>query len=236
MNIDIQRIKSGKIVALTGAGVSAESGMPTFRSKDALWEKYRPEDLATPIAFARDPELVWKWYSWRLKKLFSVVPNAAHLALAKLEDVGLLSSLITQNVDDLHERAGSEKILKLHGSIVHTRCISCGEQYRLTEPPETIPICVCNGFQRPDVVWFGESLKESILKFAFKEASVCNTMLVIGTSAVVYPAAALPQIAKENNAIIIEFNINETPLTPITDFYYSGPASETVPAFLNSLN
>ena len=232
---DLERLRLRETIALTGAGISADSGMPTFRGKNGLWEKHRPEELANPSAFLKNPELVWAWYSWRLEKLFSVEPSPAHHALAKLESLKLLKLLITQNVDDLHERAGSKRILKLHGSIVMTQCISCGHKGQITEPPRKVPLCACSGMLRPAVVWFGESLNPRILKDAFWQASNCSCMLVIGTSGIVYPAAALPQIAKQNGALILEFNISSTALTPLADYHFSGAASNTVPRFFSIL-
>ncbi|MFW9914475.1 MAG: NAD-dependent protein deacylase [Candidatus Thorarchaeota archaeon] len=231
----LRKLNLGKLIALTGAGISADSGMPTFRGKEGLWEKYRPEELANPAAFKQNPQLVWQWYSWRLDRLFSATPNSAHYALAQLEEQNLLELIISQNVDNLHERAGSRNILKLHGSIVHAKCIHCTKREQITKPPENVPQCSCGAMLRPDVVWFGESLNPQILESAFQEAMTSDTMLVIGTSGVVYPAAALPHVAKKNGGIIIEFNIEPTALTPLADYFFPAPAAESVPMLLDIL-
>ncbi|MFX0113024.1 MAG: NAD-dependent protein deacylase [Candidatus Hodarchaeota archaeon] len=233
---DLKTLKLGRTIALTGAGISADSGMPTFRGKEGLWEKYRPEELANPIAFEKNPELVWEWYSWRLERLFSAEPNHAHYALAELESLNLLQLVISQNVDDLHERAGSSQIIKLHGSIVHTKCLNCNRREKIAKAPKKAPLCPCGSMLRPDVVWFGESLNPQTLESAFKEAMTCHSMLVIGTSGVVYPAAVLPSIAKDKGALIIEFNITPTALTPLADYFFSGPASKNVPNLLKILS
>ncbi|MFQ5981036.1 MAG: NAD-dependent protein deacylase [Candidatus Heimdallarchaeota archaeon] len=228
----LARLKQGRTIALTGAGISADSGMPTFRGNNGLWKKYRPEELATPSAFSQNPQLVWEWYSWRLEKLISVVPNEAHFALAQLEKMEILELIISQNVDDLHERAGTSKILKLHGSIIHTKCIECNKKEQIAKPPRAIPYCECGGMLRPDVVWFGESLSPKIQDEAFQEAATCDNMLIIGTSGIVYPAAFLPNIAKKEGAMIIEFNVAPTAITPLADYFIAAPAAESLPKFL----
>ncbi len=208
---------NGELIALTGAGISADSGIPTFRGKDGLWNKFRPEELATPQAFSRNPELVWEWYAWRIKKVFDAEPNPAHRALAVMEEKGLLKGIVTQNVDNLHERAGSRNIIHLHGRIDEMRCIQCGNVVRLIKPPENIPPhCTCGGMMRPNVVWFGEALPEKELEKAIDLCSN-NNVIVIGTSAVVQPAASLPFYAKRNGFMVIEINPEETPLTQIAD-------------------
>mgnify|MGYP000300734175 CR=1 FL=1 len=171
------------LTALTGAGVSAESGIPTFRGGDGLWNRYRPEELATPEAFSRDPETVWRWYAWRMERVFSALPNPAHLAFAKLQERGRLRSLITQNVDDLHERAGSRDVLHLHGTLRQMRCVTCGRRVPVDRPPEVppLPVCACGALMRPDVVWFGEALQPDVLERAFAEASRSDVMIVAGT-------------------------------------------------------
>ncbi len=208
---------SGDLVALTGAGVSADSGIPTFRDKDGLWNRYRPEELATPQAFARNPELVWEWYAWRMRLIFDAEPNLAHKALALMEKVGLLKAVVTQNVDNLHERAGSRNVIHLHGRIDEMRCVECGNTVCLNEPPESIPpYCECGGMMRPNVVWFGESLPEKELDMAIKLCSSSN-VIVIGTSAAVQPAASLPYYAKRNGHFVMEINPDVTPLTYLAD-------------------
>ncbi|AIY91063.1 NAD-dependent deacylase [Geoglobus acetivorans] len=215
----LELIKScnGELVALTGAGISADSGIPTFRGKDGLWNKYRPEELATPEAFRKDPVLVWKWYAWRMNLVFNAEPNDAHIALALLERKGLLKAIVTQNVDNLHERAGSRNVIHLHGRIDEVRCTGCGRVGRLEKAPETIPpLCGCGALMRPNVVWFGEPLPAEALNLAVELCSQ-NSVIVIGTSAVVYPAAQLPYYAKKAGKTVIEVNPEITPLSDLAD-------------------
>ncbi|MHA1593150.1 MAG: NAD-dependent protein deacetylase [Candidatus Baldrarchaeia archaeon] len=228
---------SNFVVALTGAGISAESGIPTFRGKNGLWRKYRAEDLATPEAFARNPRLVWEWYVWRMKIIGSAEPNPGHIALAKMEEMGILKALITQNVDGLHRRAGSRNVLELHGNIWRVRCVDCGFSKMISKPPEQIPPkCEeCGGLLRPDVVWFGEPLPKDVLNRAIYYASRADLMLVIGTSAVVQPAASLPLLTKRNGGILIEINISDTPLTPICDLTIREKAGVILPKILEEI-
>lgn len=230
-------LRAGKrVVALTGAGISAESGVPTFRGADGLWRNFRAEDLATPAAFARDPRLVWEWYAWRRELISPCRPNAAHDALARLERERPRDFvLVTQNVDGLHQLAGSENVVELHGNIWKLRCLGCGaeRQDRSVPLPAIPPICPrCGGLERPGVVWFGESLPEDALARAFAAAESCDVMLVVGTSAVVYPAAYLPQLAKNHGAYVIEINPDETPLTPLADESHRGKAAVVLPSLL----
>ena len=214
-------VESEHLIALTGAGVSAESGIPTFRGKDGLWNRYRPEELANPQAFAADPEKVWKWYAWRMEKVFSAEPNRAHHAFAELERMGILKCLITQNVDDLHERAGSRNIIHLHGSLRVVRCTSCENSFEVEEPPRIPPLprCdKCGSLLRPGVVWFGEMLPHDVLDRAIREVEKADVIIVAGTSAVVQPAASLPLIVKRRGGVIIEINPDETPLTAVADY------------------
>lgn len=220
------------VVALTGAGVSAESGVPTFRGPGGLWRNFRPEELATPEAFSRDPKLVWEWYDWRRGLIRAVEPNAAHMALVRLEDQAPEFLLITQNVDGLHDRAGSRRIAKLHGDIWTTHCLECGrDAVELHCPlPEIPPRCgKCGGMLRPGVVWFGEPLPDG--PWAEAEAAVrrCDVMLVIGTSAVVYPAAALVPLALKCGARVIEMNTEETPQSASVHASLRGPAGALLP-------
>ena len=223
---------NGPVVALTGAGISAESGIPTFRGAEGLWRTFRPQDLATPAAFRRDPELVWEWYDWRRQRIAPCEPNAAHLTLAEMEATLADFTLITQNVDGLHQAAGNRRVLELHGNIWRVRCMACdwsGEDRRVPLP-QLPPRCPrCTGLLRPDVVWFGESLPQGVLTAAWEAAAGCQWMLVIGTSAVVYPAAALPEIACRNGAHLLECNVSPTPLTPMADEVLGGPAGEELP-------
>ncbi|MCS7283710.1 MAG: NAD-dependent deacylase [Anaerolineae bacterium] len=219
------------IVALTGAGVSAESGVPTFRGPEGLWRTFRPEDLATPEAFARNPTLVWEWYDWRRRRIAACQPNPAHRVLAEMEATLPDFILITQNVDGLHQAAGSRKVLELHGNIWRVRCTRCGKvvEDRRVPLPEIPPHCACGGLLRPDVVWFGEPLPTDVLQQAWEAAKRCRCMLIIGTSALVQPAASLPVIAKQSGAYLVEVNVADTPLTSLADEVLRGPAGEVLP-------
>ncbi len=225
------------LVALTGAGISAESGVPTFRGEGGLWRRYDPSKLATPEAFRRDPKLVWEWYAWRREIIARAEPSEAHKILADLErKKGLW--VITQNVDGLHQRAGSRNVVELHGSIWKVRCISCGARYYDRRVPleEIPPRCgECGGLLRPDVVWFGEPLPEDALERACDLSERAEIFLVIGTSATVYPAAELPLIAKRRGAKVIEINPEETPLTPFADLSIRKGASEGLREVLRDL-
>ncbi|MBC7224244.1 MAG: NAD-dependent deacylase [Anaerolineae bacterium] len=221
-----------RLVVLTGAGVSAESGVPTFRGPQGLWRQHRPEDLATPAAFGRDPRLVWEWYDWRRQLVFRCRPNPAHLTLARMEQVLPEMTLITQNVDGLHQRAGSRNVLELHGSLWRARCTQEGTVTPLTDVPlpEVPPRCRhCGALLRPDVVWFGEPLDPRTLQAAMEAASRAEVMLVVGTSAVVYPAAQLPLLALENGAYLIEVNPEPTSLSPLAHERWSEPAGKALP-------
>ncbi len=229
-----QRKQVPRVVALTGAGISAPSGVPTFRGKDGLWRNYDPQQLATPHAFARDPKLVWEWYDWRRQKIAPCEPNPAHHTLVEMEDTlppGHMA-VITQNVDGLHQKAGSRNLLCLHGDIWTVRCVSCGyrAEDRRVPLPELPPRCPhCGGLLRPDVVWFGEALPYAVLNQAFTVAQAADYMLVIGTSAVVQPAISLALIAHENGARLIEFNLEPTPITDEADESIFGSVDETLP-------
>jgi len=224
--------KSRHCVVFTGAGMSAESGVPTFRGSGGLWEKYRPEELATPEAFARDPVLVWKWYKWRQEIVYHARPNPGHYAVAKLEEAGVVKAVVTQNVDGLHQRAGSRRVIELHGSLWRARCTKCGAVYRLEKPVEEVPPkCPrCGSLLRPDVVWFGEPLPQEAWEEAVRLMAASDVVIVVGTSGVVYPAAYLPKLAKESGAAVVEINVEESAITPIADVFIRGKAGEVLPS------
>jgi NAD-dependent deacetylase len=220
---------------LTGAGISAESGVPTFRGDGGLWKNFRPEELATPEAFARDPKLVWEWYDWRRGSIACAEPNAGHAALVRLERQKEMFTLITQNVDGLHDRAGSGRMLKLHGDIWRLRCLECGADWpdRRVPLPKRPPHCRCGGLARPGVVWFGEPLPAGIFQEAEHAASTAEVFLVVGTSAVVYPAAALAPLARRGGAKVIEVNIADTELSGECHARLRGPAGEILPQLID---
>jgi NAD-dependent deacetylase len=224
-----------RVVALTGSGISAESGVPTFReAQTGLWERYDPQQLATPQAFARDPRLVWDWYAWRRRLVAEAEPNSGHRALAELERRVPEFSLVTQNVDGLHARAGSRNVIELHGSILRSKCSLEGEVAEPEEHDDSVPPrCPrCGSFLRPDVVWFGEMLPPGAFEAASVAARRCDVFLSVGTSSLVYPAAALPYEALESGAALVEVNPSETPLTPHADYSLRGSAGQALPALL----
>jgi NAD-dependent deacetylase len=220
-----------RVVVLTGAGISAESGVPTFRGKDGLWKKFKPEELATFDAFISNPKLVWEWYEYRRKLISEVKPNPGHHSLVKMEDYFEYFHLITQNVDGLHQKAGSRNVIELHGNIKRNKCIKCGRKYEGLELPsgEILPKCRCGGMLRPDVVWFGEMLPADAINNAFKVSSLCDVFFSVGTSAVVYPAAHLPVVAKQGGAYLVEINIERTELSDLADEVFLGKAGEIMP-------
>ena len=225
---------ASSVVVLTGAGISAESGVPTFRGQGGLWKKFRAEDLATPEAFTRDPRLVWEWYDSRRAALAQVAPNAGHRALAELEARKPRFTLVTQNVDGLHDRAGSRNVLKLHGDIWTLRCLRCGSERRdeRTPLPELPPSCECGGMLRPGVVWFGEPLPVEAWERAQKATREAEVLLVVGTSATVYPAAGLIPLATSAGARVIECNVEETPFSSGLDRSLRGRAGELLPQLI----
>jgi NAD-dependent deacetylase len=231
MRFPVNQIRS--VAVLTGAGISAESGVPTFRGKGGLWRNYRAEDLATPHAFWRDPALVWEWYGWRRSLIGTCQPNAAHYTLVEMESHFDDFVLITQNVDGLHRLAGSQNVVELHGNIWRMRCTrGCRPIWedRRVLLPEELPRCPdCGALARPDVVWFGESLPGAALDAAFAAARRCQVMFVIGTSAIVQPAASLPLLALQSGAYIVEFNPTPTPLSQDADQVVQEPAGEALP-------
>jgi NAD-dependent deacetylase len=231
-----KKIRSASsIVAFTGAGISAESGVPTFRGEDGLWKKFKPEELANFDAFMRNPDLVWEWYSYRKKIISTIKPNPGHYALAALERCVPQFAVITQNVDNLHRRAGSSTVYELHGNIERNYCIGCGKQFTDQDLGQfnTAPHCPCGGFIRPDVVWFGEMLPEDQWNASKQAAGTADVFLAIGTSAVVYPAASLPLIAKRAGAYVIEINLDYTELSRYADEVLLGKSGEILPRLLS---
>jgi NAD-dependent deacetylase len=230
--------KAHRVTALTGAGVSAESGVPTFRdAQTGLWANFKPEELATPTGFLRNPRLVWEWYAWRRGLVAGAKPNPAHLALVELEKRVPHFTLITQNVDDLHRRAGSQNVIELHGNITRTKCFD--ENTVVASWPETgdvPPRCPnCGGLLRPDVVWFEEAMPEAEMARALACSANCEVFFSIGTSTEVYPAAALPFHALENGATVVEINTDVTPLTEKANYVLTGAAGVVLADLLKAL-
>jgi NAD-dependent deacetylase len=234
----IERLASARRVAvLTGAGISAESGIPTFRDAlTGLWAKYDPRELATPEGFARNPKLVWDWYAERRQRIAGVQPNPGHLALAALEQRFERFTLVTQNIDSLHQRAGSRQVVELHGNIARVKCSV--EKTVVNPIPEDAspPRCHCGAFLRPDVVWFGEMLPADALARAEEAAEHCEVFLSIGTSAQVYPAAELPLRALSAGAAVVEINPERTALTRHAQFSLQGPAGTILPQLVRGLS
>lgn len=221
------------VVAFTGAGISAESGVPTFRGPEGIWGKFKPEELASMDAFMRNPALVWEWYTHRKTIIAAVQPNQGHVALARMERLFPRFTLITQNIDNLHRRAGSICVHELHGNIERSYCMSCGKQYPDFAPSGQgqIPRCqACGGIIRPDVVWFGEMLPEDEWEASADAAAAADVFFSIGTSAVVYPAASLPVMAKRSGAFLVEVNTEPTPLTGQADESLQGPSGTILPS------
>ena len=232
----VTRLRSARRVAvLTGAGISAESGVPTFReAQTGLWAQYNPEELATPRAFRRQPKLVWEWYAWRQQRIRQAEPNPGHQALVSMERHIPEFTLITQNVDSLHRRAGSHQILELHGNIFRTKCFSEDRPVESWPDGDEIPPrCPrCGGLLRPDVVWFGEMLPATALHAAEHAAATAEIFFSIGTSALVYPAADLPLRALDAGATVVEINPQPTPLSSRVTFSLNGAAGEILPALV----
>lgn len=229
-------LASRNVVCLTGAGISAESGIPTFRGSEGLWKKFRPEELASIDGFMANPELVWEWYRFRREKVSGARPNAGHLALAGWQEKVGGFHLVTQNVDGLHQKAGSRDVVELHGNIWFDRCLDCGTRRQASVHAETgVPTCTCGGRLRPDVVWFGEWLPEAAMDLAFTWARECDVFLSVGTSAVVHPAAELPFLAKRHGACVIEINPEPTPLSPAADFTFFAAAGLVLPKLLEQV-
>jgi NAD-dependent deacetylase len=234
--------QSQHLTVLTGAGISAESGIPTFReAQTGLWSQYNPEELATPQAFRANPELVWKWYRWRQEIVRQAAPNPGHLALVAIESQltaqGANFTLITQNVDGMHQRAGNQRIIELHGNINRSKCFDCNtlaeDDWDNSQQP---PHCAhCNGLLRPDVVWFGENLPAHALETAWDSAQHCDVFFSIGTSALVQPAASLPIVALQKGATVVEINPDITNISVLATYNLQGPSGEVLPKLVDAV-
>lgn len=223
------------VAAFTGAGMSAESGVPTFRGEDGIWKKFNPAELANIDAFLRNPDLVWEWYSYRRSVVTSVQPNAGHFALAAMQDCYPGFCVITQNVDNLHRRAGSRIVHELHGNIERNFCIDCKRPAASREASESkgVPRCPkCGGLIRPDVVWFGELLPVPVWDASVAAAEAADLFLVVGTSGVVAPASTLPGMARRSGAYVVEINVEPSELSPFVDELIVGKAGEVLPKLL----
>lgn len=227
--------EAGSVAVLTGAGISAESGVPTFRGEGGLWKRFRAVDLATPEAFSRDPQLVWEFYNWRRELIAPLAPNPGHLALAEMERrLSAHFTLITQNIDGLHQKAGSRNVIELHGNLWHVRCPRCSNvsEDRRTPLPG-LPVCdSCGSLLRPHVVWFGETLEPQVLHAAFEAIENCDLMMVIGTSGTVQPAASMGIEAKRNGATVAEINLEPTPFSDFYTISVLGKSGEILPKLL----
>lgn len=221
----------------TGAGISEESGVPTFRGPGGLWNDFKPEELATAQAFARDPKKVWEWYDWRRQLLKDVQPNPGHLALVDLEKWVPRFFLFTQNIDGLHQKAGTRAVYELHGNIWNVRCIRENKTYSLLDTPlKTVPpVCDCGAYLRPDVVWFGESLPADVTRLAWDVAQHCDVFFLVGSSATVQPAASLPFVAKESGAMVVEINAESTAVTEIADESFRGKSGFILPLLMQAV-
>ena len=224
-----------KIVFVTGAGISQESGIPTFRGKDGLWRKYDAMQLATIDAFYENPKLVWEWYNERRNNIFKSQPNSGHKAIADLENYADVI-VLTQNIDGLHQKAGSSKVLELHGSIIRIKCSVCNFNAEIfSEFSDLPPLCECGNILRPDVVWFGEGLPQKVWQEAIIHANTCDVMFIVGTSLVVSPANTLPMYAKNNNSILVEINPDETIMTSDMDLSIRSPSAKVLPELVSIL-
>ena len=229
--------KARRVAVFTGAGISAESGVPTFRGNEGIWKKFKPEELATFQGFRKNPELVWEWYKMRKEVMTMVKPNAGHLAIAALERFYRVT-VITQNVDNLHRRAGSTVVHELHGNIERNFCTGCGKFYADAEldlVSTPVPHCPrCGGAIRPDVVWFGELLPEAEWNAGVEAARWADVFLCVGTSGVVHPAASLPSVARRSGALIVEVNVEPTALSPTMDATILGLSGDVLPAIVRA--
>ncbi|MHA1124772.1 MAG: NAD-dependent protein deacylase [Candidatus Heimdallarchaeota archaeon] len=222
--------------ALTGAGISKASNIPTFRGVDGIWEKYNIDEVGTIEAWMKNPEKIWKLYAEGIGMILDAKPNTAHYALSGLENNGYCDSIITQNVDSLHHKAGSRNVIEVHGNFSRFRCVKCGNKTTITKPPEIIPpMCKCGNMFRPDVILFNEILPEKEIQKAYKISRKANLVYVVGTSGEVYPSAQLPFLSKENGAIVIVFNPEKTEHAKMADVFIQGKCEETLPIFTEKL-
>jgi len=239
INIElISKLKSAnKILFFTGAGISAESGIPTFRGKDGIWNKLKPEELANFNAFLKNPDLVWEWYQYRRKIVNETNPNKGHYAIKEFENYYSEVNVVTQNVDNLHRRAGTKNIFELHGNIERNYCVDCYKNFDNVESDNSkVPHCkYCGGLIRPDVVWFGEMLPQEIFSEAEQKAKMCDICFVVGTTGIVYPAAYIPMIAKENGACMVEINLAETEISDKMDLSLFGKSGEILPLIITKV-
>lgn len=232
----LKALKDAKrVVVSTGAGVSAESGVPTFRGENGIWKKFKPEELATFEAFQKNPQLVWEWYQHRREIINKIKPNPGHHAIAELGKLVDEFYLITQNVDGLHRLAGSDNVIELHGDIKRNRCLSCGKMNYDEEFVQFPPLCECGGRLRPDVVWFGEMLPKDALNKAYDVSQHCDLFFTVGTSGIVQPAASLPIMAKRAGAFVVEINIEPTELTYIVNEFLQGKSGEIMPMVVQKI-
>lgn len=234
-----QRLRAAeRVVVFTGSGVSQESGIATFRDPGGVWQRFRPEEVATPEAFARDPARVWKWYVGRYRTMAGAEPNSAHRDIARWSELFPSVVVVTQNIDSLHERAGSPEVVELHGSLSRARCAECGEPVAMAEAverPEEPPRCGCGGLLRPDVVWFGEILPQDAFGRAAEVTEACDLFVSVGTSASVYPAAGFIELALRRGAMVVEVNPEETPFSSLVDLRLAARAGEGVPELTRAL-
>ncbi len=240
MKIDssfIEKLRKAKsLLFFTGAGISAESGIPTFRGKDGIWNKLKPEELANFNAFLKNPDLVWEWYQHRRKIVHESQPNKGHLAIAGAEKYFDEVTVVTQNIDNLHKRAGSSRVYELHGNIERNYCIECKKMYSGNfEFTGKVPLCECGGLIRPEVVWFGEYLPEDQFAASEDASKKCDIFFIVGTSGIVYPAASLIMVAARSGALLVEINTEYTEVSSHVDYSFFGPAGEVLPAVLNAV-
>ncbi len=231
-------LRARSVFVLTGAGISAESGIPTFRGTDGLWKNYSATDLATPEAFRTDPVLVWEWYHWRQRIIMRAQPNPGHHAIVQMEKHTEKFLLLTQNVDGLHVRAGSKNVLELHGNIFRARCVSCGATLGHSPPDKEqevdLPRCTCGGLLRPDVVWFGETIPQDVWHTALAFLKDTEVAMICGTSSVVWPAASIPQIARHEGITTIEVNLEPTGISTMVDVSIQGKTGTLLPQLLHT--